>query len=196
VAIARMMAQSDAVPQKLMVVNRVETTASIEPKMFEASFEQTPISASELISEAPAVARKPPAEPPIPFVAIDEPTPLPASEQMAFGGRPLRYVRTMRMVVTAYSPDEKSCGKFADNITASGFSVWTNGMKLVAADTSVLPFKSVITVPGYNGGRPVPVLDRGGKIKGNRLDVLYPTHEIASRWGRQTLDIDVWEYAD
>ena len=66
----------------------------------------------------------------------------------------------------------------------------------IAADTSVLPFKSIITVPGYNGDRPVPILDRGGSIKGNRLDVLYPTHAIAKRWGKQWLEVDVWEYAD
>lgn len=113
-----------------------------------------------------------------------------------FNGRPLRKVREVNMLVTAYSPDERSCGIWADGITASGYSVWTNGMRLVAADTRILPFGSLVSVPGYNGGRPVPVLDRGGAIKGNRLDVLYPTHEIALRWGAQRLPIIIWEYAD
>ena len=113
-----------------------------------------------------------------------------------FNGRPLRPVRRLSMTVTAYSPDERSCGIHADGITASGYSVWTNGMKLVAADTRLLPFGSIVSIPGYNGGKPVPVLDRGGKIKGHRLDVLYPTHEIATRWGVQRLDVVVWEYAD
>jgi 3D (Asp-Asp-Asp) domain-containing protein len=126
-----------------------------------------------------------------------EPVAAPISDDIHyFGDRPIRRARTIRMLVTAYSPDERSCGKFADNITASGYSVWTNGMKLVAADTDLLPFGTVVTIPGYNGGRPVPVLDRGGKIKGARIDVLYPTHEIARRWGVQWLDVDVWEYAD
>ena len=113
-----------------------------------------------------------------------------------FNGRPVRPARTMTMVVTAYSPDERSCGKFADNITASGYSVWTNGMKLVAADTTILPFGTLVSIPGYDDGNVVPVLDRGGAIKGNRLDVLYPTHEIALRWGVQELEVTVWEYAD
>lgn len=113
-----------------------------------------------------------------------------------FDGRPLRSVKTMRMLTTAYSPDERSCGAFADGITASGYSVWTNGMKLVAADTKLLPFGTIISVPGYHGGRPVPVLDRGGRIKGGRLDLLYPTHETALKWGAQRLDVTVWEYAD
>ena len=131
--------------------------------------------------------------------ALGEALPTPAIVAAAgptFDGRPLRPVRTIRMLTTAYSPDEQSCGIWADGVTASGYSVWTNGMKLVAADTSVLPFRTIITVPGYNGGRPVQVLDRGGKIKGHRLDVLYPTHETALQWGAQRLDVTVWEYAD
>lgn len=113
-----------------------------------------------------------------------------------FGGRPIRQVGEMTMLVTAYSPDEKSCGIWADGVTASGYSVWTNGMKMVAADTDVLPFGSIVSIPGYDEGRPVPVLDRGGKIKGQRLDVLYPNHETARQWGARDLTVTVWEYAD
>lgn len=113
-----------------------------------------------------------------------------------FNGRPVRPARTMVMSVTAYSPDERSCGDSADGITSSNHSVWTNAMKLVAADSKVLPLGSLISVPGYDQGRVVPVLDRGGAIKGNKLDVLYPTHEIALRWGVRKLRITVWEYAD
>jgi hypothetical protein len=40
------------------------------------------------------------------------------------------------------------------------------------------------------------VLDRGGAIKGHRLDVLFPTHEQARAWGVRKLRVTVWEYAD
>lgn len=113
-----------------------------------------------------------------------------------FDGRPIRPVRRMWMTVTAYSPDARSCGEFADGRTASMKSVWTNGGCLVAADSKVLPIGSLVTVPGYAGDMVVPVLDRGGKIKGSRLDVLYPTHEIALSWGVQRLPVTVWKYAD
>jgi 3D (Asp-Asp-Asp) domain-containing protein len=113
-----------------------------------------------------------------------------------FNGRPVRIARTISMLVTAYSPDAQSCGESADGITASGYSVWTNGMKMVAADTSVLPFGTLVSVPGYDEAGLVPVLDRGGAIKGNRLDVLYATHERAIQWGVQRLEVTVWEYAD
>jgi 3D (Asp-Asp-Asp) domain-containing protein len=100
------------------------------------------------------------------------------------------------MRVTAYSPDERSCGDSADGITASGYSVFTNGGFLVAADPKVLPLGSLLSVPGYDDGSVVPILDVGGAIKGNRLDVLFPTHEIAMEWGIRDLDVTVWEYAD
>lgn len=113
-----------------------------------------------------------------------------------FNGRMIVPVRTVWMTVTAYSPDARSCAPFADGQTATLHSVWTNGMRLVAADTRVLPFGSMISIPGYHDGEVVPVLDRGGKIKGQRLDVLYPTHQRARQWGVQRLPITVWAYAD
>lgn len=113
-----------------------------------------------------------------------------------FNGRPVRPARTMRMEVTGYSPDARSCGKWADGKTCSMHSVWTNASKLVAADTRLLPLGSMVSVPGYHEGEIVPVLDRGGAIKGRKLDLLYPTHNQARQWGRQFVDVVVWEYAD
>ena len=110
-----------------------------------------------------------------------------------FDGKPIRPIKTQTMKTTAYSPDEKSCGKWADGITASGKSVWMNGGRLVAADKSV-PFGTILTIPGYNDNKPVQVWDRGGAIKGNRLDLLYPTHEIALKWGVQDLPVVFWQF--
>ncbi len=113
-----------------------------------------------------------------------------------FNGRPVRPAKVIRMVVTAYSPDARSCDDSADGITATLHSVETNGFALVAADPRLLKYGSLLTVPGYDKDRIVPVLDCGGKIKGKRLDVLYPTHAQARKWGKKTLDVTVWEYAD
>lgn len=113
-----------------------------------------------------------------------------------FDGRPLRAVRTIMMTVTAYSPDAASCYPSDDGYTATNHSVWTNAMELVAADTRILPFGSMITVPGYAEDHVVPVLDRGGAIKGNRLDLLFPTHASARQWGVKRVPITVWEFAD
>lgn len=124
------------------------------------------------------------------------PIAVPTDEIRWFDGRPVRPVRTQWMTVTAYSPDAASCGDFADGQTATLHSVSTNAMQLVAADPRVLPYGSMITVPGYAKDDIVPVLDCGGAIKGQRLDVLYPTHKRAKQWGVRRIAVTVWEYAD
>lgn len=113
-----------------------------------------------------------------------------------FNGRPIRAVRTIRMKVTAYTPDADSCGDSADGLTATLHHVTTNDHRLVASDPRVLPYGSMISIPGYDDGNVVPVLDCGGAIKGNRLDVLYASNTQAKRWGVKYVDVVVWGYAD
>lgn len=113
-----------------------------------------------------------------------------------FNARPARPARTIWMTVTGYSPDERSCGDSADGLTATMHSVTTNAMKLVAADPTVLPYGSMVSIPGYDTDSIVPVLDCGGAIKGDKLDLLFPTHEEALKWGRQRVLVTIWEYAD
>jgi len=98
--------------------------------------------------------------------------------------------RIVRMRVTAYCPCKICCGPKAHGVTASGKPVAANGGRFVAADRPI-PFGTLITVPGYANGQPVPVLDRGGAIKGNRLDVYFPTHRQALAWGVKYLDVEV-----
>lgn len=113
-----------------------------------------------------------------------------------FNGRPVRPARTMWMTVTGYSPHAASCAPFDDGLTATLHSVKVNGTKLVAADTRLLPFGSMLTIPGYDNEQVVPVLDRGSAIKGYKLDLMFPTHQEALNWGRQRVQVTVWEYAD
>lgn len=113
-----------------------------------------------------------------------------------FNGRPIKPARQMWMIVTGYSPDSRSCGDSADGITATLHSVETNAHKLVAADPRVLRYGSMLTIPGYDSDLVVPVLDCGSAIKGNRLDLLFPTHEQARQWGKKKLLVTIWAYAD
>ncbi len=92
-------------------------------------------------------------------------------------------------IVTAYCPCEKCCLGFSDGITASGKPVTANGGRFVAADKSI-PFGTMIIIPGYGT---VPVLDRGGAIKGDKFDVFFPSHQEALNWGRQTLWVTIGE---
>lgn len=98
--------------------------------------------------------------------------------------------RVRRMRVTAYCPCPKCCGRWADGVTTSGRPVTANGGRFVAADKA-LPLGTLLVVPGYADGKPVPVLDRGGAIRGRRLDVFFPTHQQARRWGVRWLDVAI-----
>ena len=101
-------------------------------------------------------------------------------------------LRIIRMEVTAYCPCTKCCGENAQGLTASGHDISYNNSRFVAADTDRLPFGTKLVIPGYAGGA-VEVIDRGGAIKGNKLDVFFPTHEEALQWGRQWIDVTVLE---
>ena len=94
-------------------------------------------------------------------------------------------VRTFR--VTAYCPCEKCCGRFADGITASGHVI-KPGDRFVAAPPEYT-FGTIMEIPGYAAGKSVLVQDRGGVIKGNRLDVYFDTHQEALNWGVQILEV-------
>ncbi|MGN6369176.1 MAG: 3D domain-containing protein [Phycisphaerae bacterium] len=116
----------------------------------------------------------------------------PAVEVRYYNGRKYRYVKTLRLRVTAYSPDSKCCWPYPGTTTASGLSVKTNHGKLVAADTRLIPMHALVSVPGYAGGATVPVLDRGGAIKGYRMDVLMPKFETAKEWGSRVLAVKIY----
>ena len=85
--------------------------------------------------------------------------------------------------VYAYGPLEgrpKAVG-----VTARG-TVARHGT--VAADPRVYPFGTLLEIPGYGTG---VVEDVGGAIRGRHVDVWFPSHEAARRWGRRMLDVKV-----
>jgi 3D (Asp-Asp-Asp) domain-containing protein len=94
------------------------------------------------------------------------------------------------MRVTAYCPCPKCCGKHSDGRTACGHKI-AEGDTFVAADKRYR-FGTKMVVSGYNDSAPVEVLDRGGAIRGNRLDVFFNSHKEARRWGVRYLLVKVW----
>ena len=94
------------------------------------------------------------------------------------GAQSVGPARLMR--VSAYCPCKICCGKWADGYTASG----KPAVGLIVAAPPNINFGTVLKIPGYGVAI---VQDRGGAITGNRLDVLFPTHEQAKQWGVQYL---------
>lgn len=110
------------------------------------------------------------------------------------------------MDVSAYCTCSLCCGANAAGITASGKPAVG---KMIAAP-SAYAFGTEMRVPGYGTAA---VQDRGGAIKSagewvrnikigdqkvadtrlqhDRIDLLFPTHDEAVKWGRQTLVVMV-----
>ena len=104
--------------------------------------------------------------------------------------------------VTAYCDCGKCCGWYRDRlgtartragnrikyvgVTASGHKT---GKGTVAVDTRVFPFGTVFEIPGY--GKAV-ARDRGGSVKGNKIDIWFPTHAEAVAWGKRKKEVRVW----
>jgi 3D (Asp-Asp-Asp) domain-containing protein len=61
---------------------------------------------------------------------------------------------------------------------------------VIAADTRIYPFGTVMYVPGYGYGR---VEDRGSAIKGEHIDLFFKSHKQALQWGRQTRTVKIWK---
>ena len=85
--------------------------------------------------------------------------------------------------ITYYCACEQCCGK-NDGITASGEKV-QEGIT-VAADTSKLPFGTKIYIQGI-GWRTVQ--DKGGAVKGNKLDIYISSHNDPMPYNVQSLDV-------
>ena len=97
--------------------------------------------------------------------------------------------QTVRMRVTGYCACRKCCGRFADGITACGHKI-KRGDAFVAADKKY-SFGTEMIVAGYNNDQPIKVLDRGGAIRGNKLDLFFHSHKQAMQWGVKYIDVKI-----
>lgn len=87
-------------------------------------------------------------------------------------------------VITAYCTCKICCGIYSGmNRTSSGTVPTSN--HTIAVDTDVIPFGTRVV---FNGQVYVAE-DRGGAIKGNRIDLFFMTHKEAIRWGKRTMEV-------
>lgn len=95
----------------------------------------------------------------------------------------ITFKSAMNVLATGYTPYDEGC----TGITATGVKAEKG---IIAADTKVLPFGTKIYVPGYGYG---VVADRGGAIKGNRIDLCYEGLQDALNWGVRNVTIYILE---
>ncbi|MGP4061423.1 3D domain-containing protein [Halobacillus sp. H74] len=99
------------------------------------------------------------------------------------------------VTATGYTAGIESTGKTPEHpgygITFSGVNVKRDLYSTIAADLDLFPIGTVLFIPGYGYG---VVADIGGAIKGNKLDLYFPTvEEVYDQWGKQTIDVYVIE---
>lgn len=107
------------------------------------------------------------------------------SESLGSGGPGSDQVREVRtMVATAYAGDSTTATGNYPRV-ASGSNYGT-----VAADPGVLPYGTMLYIPGYGYGR---VEDTGGFVNGaggsNMIDLYMGSESQCSAWGRQTVTV-------
>lgn len=85
-------------------------------------------------------------------------------------------------LTTGYCACAKCCGK-TNGVTASGKIATAN--HTIAADTSVLPFGTQVVI----NGQVYTVEDRGGAIKGNRIDIFFASHQEALIYGKRYVNV-------
>lgn len=100
------------------------------------------------------------------------------------------YTKTIDMRFTSYCLCKKCCGKSPGDkgygVTASGYVI-TPGKneKIVAVDPKVIPLGSKVYVQGLNGTPDYGyalAADKGGAIKGNKIDLYVDEHGSGPWW--------------
>lgn len=105
---------------------------------------------------------------------------------------------TEKVIATGYTAGLESTGKTPDHpeygITYSGVKVKRDLYSTIAADLSVFPLGTILYIPDYGYG---VVADKGGAIKGNKIDLFYDSvDDVYSEWGKKELDVHVIQMGD
>lgn len=91
--------------------------------------------------------------------------------------------RVMVVESTAYTPhDGSQTGRTATGRPAK--------YGVIAVDPRIIPLHSLVFVEGYGFAI---AADTGGAIKGNRIDVCFPSLSQANQWGRKKVVIHVFK---
>jgi len=104
------------------------------------------------------------------------------------------YWKTVRARVTAYEPSWRCCGRFADGKTSIGDNAWRQDG--VAADPSVIPYGTLVSIPKVGGLRKVDDTGPGMRKSTSKgiyhIDLRMKYYYQARQWGNQYLDVKLY----
>lgn len=103
----------------------------------------------------------------------------------------LSQYNSINVVATGYTAGIESTGKSEGHplygITYSGVKVKRDLYSTIAADLDIYPIGTILFIPGYGYG---VVADKGGAIKGNKIDLYYETvSDVYEEWGKKTVEV-------
>lgn len=94
-------------------------------------------------------------------------------------------VKEFSVSASAFTANCNGCS----GVTKTGINLKSNpDVKVIAVDPSVIKLGTKVYVEGY--GYAIAG-DTGGSIKGNKIDVFFPTKEEAYKWGRKNVTIKI-----
>lgn len=94
-------------------------------------------------------------------------------------------VKEIMVSASAYTANCNGCS----GITSTGINLKQNpDVKVIAVDPSIIPLGTKVYVEGY--GYAIAG-DTGGAIKGNKIDVFFPSKSEAFKWGRKQVKIKI-----
>jgi uncharacterized protein YabE (DUF348 family) len=86
---------------------------------------------------------------------------------------------------TAYTANCNGCS----GVTATGVNLKSNpNAKVIAVDPSVIPLGTKVYVEGYGYAT---ASDTGGAIRGNKIDVFFPSKSQAYQWGTRRVKVKI-----
>lgn len=98
-----------------------------------------------------------------------------------------KVVKEFTVSASAFTANCNGCS----GTTATGINLKSNpDMKVIAVDPDVIKLGTKVHVQGY--GYAIAG-DTGGAIKGNKIDVFFPTKAEAYKWGRKDVKIKILE---
>lgn len=167
--------------------------ASVKPVAPEAKPEAKPAQDTAKPAPQEAPAQEAPAQPetpaqPAPAPEAQAPKPAPQNGKPSLEGK-----RSMVMKASAYDLSFASCGKNPGDkyygITATGTKARPG---VVAVDPKVIPLGSKLYIESMDGTGSYGMAsaeDKGGAIKGNRIDLFYQNRSDALQFGRRDVKV-------
>jgi 3D (Asp-Asp-Asp) domain-containing protein len=99
--------------------------------------------------------------------------------------------RKLNMTVTAYVSNCVGCTGLTFTQYNVRNTIYYQGYRIVAADLNILPLYSIIEIQTKTSKFKAIVIDKGGLIRGNLLDLLVGSYDEATQFGRQNVKVKI-----